>query len=434
MAICSECYRMVGENEFTIIDGKFVCKHCYVHCANCDEAVLLSECEITVDGYVCSSCADNYDTCAHCGKKHHVDNMTWVDDQYVCEDCLSNFYVNCDDCGELIHRDNAYYVYRHGNEQQVCYECRYDHYNECHQCGDVVHEDDSEWDEESEYCYCYSCWEDIKNKVIFGYHGFDDFSLKSVASDTTSYGYGFELEVAGYESHASDFLSFFDDNNEELVLMHDGSVNGFEIVTQPMTEGYFYEVFKPKFEKGLKFLREAGFKGHNAGGLHIHVSKEMISTGMLAQLGEILYSENTDDYNTWLRLTQRKNSAMSSWCSMLNRDNTFEEILDEGYSFICDDRYTALNYDRRTSTYEFRIFNSNIRFERFMKNFECVKALLDYTKEHEDDTEPTCDTQGFLEYVEKKSLFYPNLYAFMEEMNIKSKYGTVATEQELEVA
>ena len=434
MAICNECYRMVGEGEFTIIDGKFVCNHCYVQCADCGRETLLSDCNLTVDGYVCDDCLDDYATCPHCGKKYHVDNMTWVDEDYVCDDCLNNFYTRCDDCGVLMRNEDAYRVYRDGNEQDVCYGCRYDHYRECHQCGDIIHEDNVEWDEDGDYCYCDSCWEDIKNKVIFGYHGFDDFSLKSVASDTTPFGYGFELEVAGYKSYASDFLKFFDDNNEELVLMHDGSVDGFEIVTQPMTEGYFYEVFKPKFEKGLKFLRESGFKGHNAGGLHIHVSKEMISTGMLAQLSEILYSENIDDYDTWLRLTQRRDTAMQRWCSMFNRDNAFEEILDDEFYCISSDRYTALNYDERTNTYEFRIFNSNIRFERFMKNFECVKALLDYTKEHEDDTEPTCDTQGFLEYVEKNNVFYPNLYAFMEEMNIKSKYGTKATEQELEVA
>ena len=98
------------------------------------------------------------------------------------------------------------------------------------------------------------------------------------------------------------------------------------------------------------------------------------------------------------------------------------------------DRYTALNRDRRTKTYEFRIFNSNLRIERVMKNLECVFALLDYTKLYKDEAHAVCDTYGFIRYVLEHEEDYPNLYDYFEERKIKDHFGIRYTEEELEAA
>lgn len=430
--ICRVCGQLVGKDHFMIIDGDVVCDDCYVICEECGEPTILSEATETENGYVCSECLNNYYyECSECGEYVHQDNMISVDDYTYCESCRDKCLTQCDDCGEWYRNVDIFSV---EYDRNVCRNC-YDDYRECEGCGRVYHIDELHWDDYNECYYCDSCYEE-NSSVIYGYHDFNEFSIRYTAEDIENeneIAFGFELEVDGNKSYAEDFLNIMG-GERDLVLMHDGSVDGFEIVTQPMTKNYFEEVFKNKLDAGLKFLRDKGFKGHNKGGLHIHVSSEAITTGMLAQLHEILYSHNLDDKNTWLRLTQRKESQLDRWSRLDNDNYDFDEIINEGIKRISEDRYTALNWDNRTQTYEFRMFNSNIRMERFMKNFECVLALLDYTKVFKDFTEPMCNTQGFLQFVENNSLFYPNLFAFMEEMDIKAKYGTEVTEQELEVA
>ena len=429
--ICRVCGALVGKNHFMVIDGDVVCDDCYVFCEECDEPVIITDAIDTRNGYVCECCLDNYYTrCYNCDEYVRSEDVTYIDDEHYCSDCVDELYTTCDDCGELIRHSRTYNVSR----GEVCERC-YENYVECNDCGRIRHNEDMFWSDRDDCYYCEDCYNN-HNSVIYGYHDFNDFRLRRTADDiqnNNEIGFGFELEVEGDEDYAEDFLDIMG-GERDLVLMHDGSVDGFEIVTQPMTKNYFEEVFKNKLDAGLKFLRESHFSGHNKGGLHIHVSSEAITTGMLAQLHEILYSHNLDDKNTWLRLTQRKEYELDHWSGVDNDNYNFDEIINEGYRRISEDRYTALNWDSRTNTYEFRIFNSNIRMERFMKNFECVQALLDYTVMYKDCTKPQCDTQGFLSFVENNSLFYPNLFAFMEEMNIKAKYGTEITEQELEVA
>ena len=78
------------------------------------------------------------------------------------------------------------------------------------------------------------------------------------------------------------------------------------------------------------------------------------------------------------------------------------------------------------------IFNSNLRIERFLKNYECVLALLDYTKENEQNTLPVCNTVGFIEYVYSHSDKYENLYNFFVERQIKEHYKNGYDEHEIE--
>ena len=104
----------------------------------------------------------------------------------------------------------------------------------------------------------------------------------------------------------------------------------------------------------------------------------------------------------WLGITQRKAFEMNSWSRMDNKIRDFysiQETNETTKSPVGSPRYSALIKDDRTKTYEFRIFNSNLRIERFLKNYECVLALLDYTKENEQNTLPVCNTVGFIEYV-----------------------------------
>ena len=95
---------------------------------------------------------------------------------------------------------------------------------------------------------------------------------------------------------------------------------------------------------------------------------------------------------------------------------------ERDYPYIVNNcRYTALHYDNRTKTYEFRIFNSNTRIERIKKNIQTVYSLVDYSKFRE-GTYNSANTGDYLEFVKHNGLFYPDLYAFIYDMGIIQRF------------
>lgn len=430
--ICNECGRMVLPEEGHIIDGEFYCDDCTVQCTDCGEYILKDDAIETHDGdLICETCRDNdYYVCDDCGEIFSSDDLTPIEDTgyYVCYDCLSDYY-RCECCGKYYSSRRVRETY---DEHWVCDDCSSDSYYTCSGCGYLVHQDDATYNESEDADYCPHC-ADRHPDSIYDYHDYDDFEYQATSDeeDTKEY-FGFELEVSGDRSYADEFYALTPD----IVLMNDGSIEGggFEIVSQPMTRQYFKEKFVPKFEKSLKFLNEKGFRGHNKGGMHIHISADVLSKRQLAQMAEILYGDD-NDRDIWLCLTQRHENEIEHWGSMKNRAFSFDEIVnsDSPMPPIAYGRYTALNYDTRTDTYELRIFNSNIRLERFLKNMECAFALVDYTKKEEKNPYK-CDTQGFLQFIKDHRFDYPNLYAYMLERRVEEHYGIKFTEEELEAA
>lgn len=431
--ICRDCGKMVLPKEGHIIDGEFYCEDCTVKCIECGEYILKDDAiEIYNGDYICESCRDDYYyTCEDCGEIHHQDDMTWIEDKqiYVCDSCLDGNYYRCEYCERYYSKDSVRETY---DNNWVCDDCYENHYYTCEDCGYAVFQEDAYYDEDDECDYCPNCYHNHPES-IYSYHNFYDFECQSTCNeeDTNEY-FGFELEVSGDRCYADEFA----DMTSDVVLMNDGSIidGGFEIVTQPMTRKYFREEFRPEFEKSLKFLKERGFEGHNKGGMHIHISAEVLSKRQLAQMAEVLYGDE-DDRNIWLCLSQRHQDKMERWSSMTNKDYSFEEIVnsEDEMPHISDARYTALNRDTRTHTYEIRIFNSNIRIERVMKNMECVFALIDYTKQEERSVYKA-NTRGFLNFVKEHRLEYPNFYAFLLERKVEEHFGIKYTDAELEAA
>lgn len=396
MTNCCECGKRfkggVRNNEVVFYDGQYYCRDCFER---------------------------NYFRCDDCGEIHPRTEIHFTyDDRYICDNCAENGYIRCSDCGYLVPEDDTYQTWE---DRDICPNCEEDYYK-CDNCGRYVHRDDTY--EYEGYYYCRDCYDSL-DKTIYDYHDFDDFYIHRMPDEDNKIpAFGFEIEVAGNRNYASEVN---DKLKGHAVLMNDSSVDGFEIVTQPMTEQYFTTVFMPILEDTMKYLNEKGFKGHNRGGIHIHVDQYSFDIHMIRNLVNILYGSELDR-NTWLALSQRKKCEMDSWARMTG-NRPYEDI--DMYQCIDYERHTALNYDDRTGTYEFRIFNSNTRVERILKNFEIVLALMAYAKEED---EGYADTKGFLRYIDSRKLFYPNLSAFMQEKGIIEHYNKIYTEEELEVA
>ena len=437
--ICSACGEMIGDGEYTIINGEVYCNDCrddlFAKCDDCGKWVNKDSITRVKNGdWVCEDCLNNYAYCQHCEEYVPEDEIKYVDwvDEYVCEECIENDFYTCCECGEILDREH---LYTSNDEHYYCESCYDNIYTICCQCDCEIRREEAYTDDYGRE-YCQECYEERNPKVIHSYHDSNvSYNKLRTIDDSlirTRY-YGIELEVSGDSHYAEEFLDIVG-GEDHVVLMKDSSIggsDGFEIVSMPMTRAYFKEKFMPQFTRGLEFLRENGFRSHNYGGMHVHIS-EIESQIQLANLCKILYGD-IDDRNIWLALTQRQKDNMNRWSSMDNRLYSTQQLIETDEKAPAGGtRYTAINYDTRTETHEFRIFNGNIRTERFLKNMQIVFALMDYTNGL---SEVVCSTKGFLKFVNMNREDYPHLWRFIEEREIwNNTYFPDSDEEEYDAA
>lgn len=431
---CNICGELHSLNEGKIIKGSnriyFVCDDCspddYVICDDCGELVEEDRIYTTHDNrIICENCYENNDyyICERCGKVVEDCHIVYIQDthEWVCDDCAEENYCQCMECGEWY---SSTRIITDTEGQHLCEDCYCDNYYTCAECGEFVRQDNAYWDEESndEYCeYCYST--NIRSQVINSYHSNDDWTIHYTEDERNDYmsdksTLGLEIEVAGNADFAEGFMDKVD--NDLIYLERDGSVDGFEIITQPMTRKYATELFEDKISKGFEFLKEHNFKGHNAGGIHVHVrlpyDNELDFMSCLLKLKKLLYNLPTNMQDLLLLISQRRSDTLKRWS-----DNTYYRKLTLQNCTLQSNRYELLNIDSRTRTLEFRMFNSNLRTERIMKNIEVVLSLLDYVETYYTVNMYDKNLFTWLDYIKRNEEKYPNLVAFINENKIQDK-------------
>lgn len=431
---CDICGELHSLNEGKIIQGSghtyFVCDDCepddYEICDDCGELVEKDRTYTTHDNrIICENCYDSneYFTCELCGKIVEDCNIVHIKDteEFVCYDCAEEDYYQCMECGEWY---SSNMIISDSNNQYLCEDCYCDNYYTCAFCGEFVHQDNAYWDEGSDDMYCEYCYgTNIGNQVVNSYHSNNNWTVHYAENEYNDYmpdklTLGLEIEVAGKAEYAEEFMDKVD--NDLIYLERDGSVAGFEIITQPMTRQYATEVFEDEIIKGFDFLKEHNFKGHNAGGIHIHVGlpydNELDFMSCLLKLKKLLYNLPTNMQDLLLLINQRKSSELKCWSN-----NAYCRKLTLQNCTLQDNRYELLNIDSRTRTLEFRMFNSNLRTERIMKNIEVVLSLLDYVETYYTVEMYDKNLFTWLDYVKRNEEKYPNLVAFINEDKIQDK-------------
>lgn len=430
---CKICGELHPLDEGKVIKGSghtyFVCDDCdpdnYAICDDCGELVDEDRTYTTHDNRtICESCYENnaYFTCERCGKIVEDCHIVYIKDteEYVCDDCAEENYYRCMECGEWY---SGARIISDSNNQNLCEDCYCDSYYTCAECGEFVHQDNVYWDDMRDEAYCEYCYNtEIQSPFINSYHSNDDWIVHYTKNEYNDYmsdklTLGLEIEVEGYADFAEGFMERVD--NDLIYLERDGSVSGFEIITQPMTRKYATEVFTDKINKGFEFLKEHNFKGHNAGGIHIHVRLPYDNPDFMScllKLKKLLYNLPPHLQDLLLLISQRKSDAFKRWS-----DNMYYRKLTLQNCTLQNNRYELLNIDSRTSTLEFRMFNSNLRTERIMKNIEVVLSLLDYVETYYTVEMYDKNLFTWLDYVKRNEEKYPNLVAFMNEDKTKDK-------------
>lgn len=425
---CEICGELHSLDEGKIIKGNnhiyFVCNDCepdnYVVCDDCGELVKEDETYTTRDDRViCTNCYDSngYFICERCGRAIEDSDCIYVENtgEHMCEDCADKYCYQCMECGRWF-TDN---IFSDSNNQHLCEDCYCNSYYTCACCGEFVHTDDCYWDDSRDEPYCAYCYDsEIRNQFINSYHSNNNWTVYYTENERNDYmsdklTLGLEIEVAGDTDYAEGFMECVD--NSLIYLEKDSSVEGFEIITQPMTREYATEVFPNEISEGFKYLRKNDFRGHNAGGIHIHVANYGDINITVYRLKRLLYNIDSKQQSLLLELTQRRKNDLIQWA---NNQVPFNMSIE--YAWFQNGRYEALNLDDRTETLEFRIFNSNLRVERISKNIEMVYALLDYI--NSSNWNSSSDLYDWMKFVYDNNVIYPNLYLFMEEKQLKEKY------------
>lgn len=302
------------------------------------------------------------------GYYFHVsdDNIIMHDGTWYTIDDFNERFIECTQCGNYINTTSEEYYYNEYGDP-ICENCRHD-------------------ERRAIQCYSYKPepiffgGQPSKNKLFFG----------------------LEIEVEGDREYARNVKEI----SEIFYCKDDGSINGFEIVTHPLSYNWIMEN-KHIFKKLSSFLISKGFTGHNNGrcGIHIHVSKKSISILTITKL--LLFFYNEPEFIR--KISQRTMNSFESWSNIFYEKSKAPRIAKKTW---CLDRNTAIN-TRPEDTIEFRAFRGNIRYDRIMKNIEFTKAIIDFCK-ISGITELNKD--NFIKSLDRTN--FPNLLEFLKEKNL----------------
>lgn len=325
-------------------------------------------------GYICSDCGE-FATGTIAVETSRGDT------RQVCEDCITNseVYFCCEDCETWY--DDTVNSYTTSDGRTICDGCRCEHYIECDNCGDLVYEDNAYYCDDCDRYYCESCWDNHyhEENLLYDYHAFRDWRpYKTETECEPPFYIGHELEIDNgslCEDVINDITSSI-----PAVCMHDGSLgcDGIEIVSQPLSYKYYLAKENDYHELFKRLANDYGYQSHNTTtcGLHFHVTRPQ-NSDIIDRI--ILFMETYKE--EIIRLSRRSSGEISDWCNFLSDYRTSvseKEIKSLDYikkNKETSTRYMALNLTN-SNTIEFRIFKGTLKYETFMADLEFVNNLV----------------------------------------------------------
>lgn len=353
-------------------------------CENCGA-------EITGDGYtspdgdiLCEDCFDEQCTyCDECGE------VIWRDDvvpiweyrrgervaiEYVCAGCADNQYFRCHECGEYFEQDSICI----GPNINVCWRCYEDGgYITCEDCGDIV----QDYREVGGCCYCDSCADGHRGGSVQSYSYKPSPVFLSAGGDGEKPMYfGVELEVD--DGDDPDELAEALDRNE-LYCKEDGSLgsDGVEIVTHPATLDY--HMGPMGWDDICETCKEHGYRSHDTTtcGLHIHIGRDAMADGTperMVALVDALWPEI-------VKFSRRDPSRLQRWAAKPDADifstDDAATAMKKAKKTKGKGRYQAINLTN-ANTVELRFFRGSLVPETIKAALQLANALVAYADAH----------------------------------------------------
>lgn len=314
--------------------------------------------------------------CDYCGAQVNADAMTEIyDGRMVCPDCLGNM-LYCEDCGARMPSEDAVSaIDRYGDACIICSDCADLNYYFCEDCGRYVHE--WFWNHDAELCN--DCAEARYGGLIQSYHEGHPNGLEFFGDARYSFiagHFGIELEVTTDEpQRVAYMLRELGCRTDLYHLENDCSVDGFEMIFQPMTLEYIREHIAD-IRHIFEVLNQYGATAEQGNGLHIHVSRTAFGNDAATQARRIALCMKAfagDNYNR-MRAASGRSYDAGDWC----RDNigigNFNQKKQAAATRRAD-RYLAVNV-QNTDTVEFRLGRSTVDCDDFIRWIQTIGVIV----------------------------------------------------------
>lgn len=312
---CIECETWFHPSAFHLCtaddSGAWLCDECGEALGVCDTChkTHRRDCMYTIDGRTyCTDCINDYFVqCEECGEWLPIDDGEFVTTEDTgntyCYSCAEHVLHQCEDCGEwYAHTDR---IIETVNGHMYCENCfENSDYVRCEECGDVIHYDDAQLIDD--VWYCDDCAERVGDDgTIESYHSkgvesddWEEFRTDSEDDQNTRL-YGLEIEIyrdtykieRGYLSNcAKRYIEHFGDNF--IHAEKDGSLKerGFELITEPFTRKYMEKHLVEKIDEFCDMAENDEFAedGGDMCGLHCHATRTRYTAKAAEKLNEFM--------------------------------------------------------------------------------------------------------------------------------------------------
>lgn len=331
---------------------------------------------------------------------------------------LEDAFVQCDDCGDWIRREDVqYYESHHGGTREVCENCLYTNATQCDDCNEWWETDNLTTTAygdyvcpqcaDDNYTRCDQCGQLFRNEetTLIGCESYCDDCAPPLSVELHSYGYkptpiffgddgealhmGVELEMEadGYDE-AEYIVSSLP---REIYCKEDGSLSderGIEAVSHPCTLDYHYILWDEALD-----ICKGNATSHDAGncGLHVHLSRSYFGDTTAEENFNIAKFVALFDkfYSELLTFSRRPKHNYDHWASANRAEIFYQSDADIAAAFDDIDRY-AKNTNARyhavnlcnDATVEVRIFRGTLVKSTFFAALELCQTFADYAIKH----------------------------------------------------
>jgi hypothetical protein len=378
---CEVCHDIVActncgaiDNSIESPDGDYYCQECFneqfVNCANCDDVLNIDDCEEYDRLHYCDDCFhETFTHCDNCGETIYQDDSVILDEvfcedcaeqykchgcgdytkdgdiigcDYYCDECRDDLFTTCDDCWELVDRDEITIV---GN-RCVCNDCMDDYFC-CENCCEYYHMDDYG----GEYL-CNDCYNEVcgPGDPIIG-----------TSTDRIGSSRCFGIEI---ETYNGDYAY----RPEGWGCKEDGSIRGMELVS-PIMAGdrglesieELYSSVEPEFDYRC--------------GIHVHIDVRDLSK---EQRFEVIkaFKDNKAYWFSRVDSSRHKNTFCGGDYGEIKEDDNYDSYMNR----IGGERYVWCNLQSiyKFGTIEIRLLEGT---ENVDKVVAWVTDLLQFVDE-----------------------------------------------------
>ena len=319
----------------------------------------------------------NVTTCDNCGCIiEDGEEYTTHDGRTVCNDCADNM-VTCEWCGDLVDEECIVTVYDEcGNPSEYfCEDCAAERAYYCEDCGRWV----TDWAWDDERGICRECAEEKFGGLILPYHSGHPDGLQFFGESDFSFirGYfGRELEVTTSRPESVAYRLHNECDDSLFHIESDCSVDGFEIIFQPMTLEYM-ATREADIRRLFAILNEEGATAEEGNGLHVHVSRFAFGADPTTQARRIALCMKAfagDNYLTMIDAAGRDFDDALQWSANAGGIGSFKEKKQAAATRRAG-RYYAVNV-QNFATVEFRLGRSTVCYDDFMKWTQVIGYIV----------------------------------------------------------